>query len=147
MTEPTKEQLTAAGVRTADIYLCATCGSLSLELPALIDGIATCNGCGWKGPTRDLVVQSFQHTQGGDEELVRTFMREFRLTLARDFSRPLGVLLYKWGFLGESEQDGQKVVNPEHLKKYLTGVFHAGTRAIIETRAELEKERVSGRSD
>ena len=104
-----------AGLRTADIYLCAECGSLSLDLPSLIDGTAKCRGCGWEGPTRDLVCQSFQHTQGSDEELIRAFMREFRLSLAKDYSRSLGTLLYRWGFLSEKEQNGQKVVDPEHL--------------------------------
>ena len=142
-----KEQLAAAGVLTADIYLCAHCGSLSLDLPALIGGTAKCKGCGWEGPTSNLVCQSFRHTQGGDEELIRTFMRELRMVMAKDFSQPLGTLLYKWGFLSEAEKDGQKVVSPEELKKYLTAIFHASTSAIIETREVIEKERIDARSE
>lgn len=139
--------LSLMGSLTADVYLCNECGSLSVELPALIGGIARCKGCGWEGPTNKLVVQSFQHTHGGDEEIIRTFMREFRLVLAKDFSRSLGVLLYRWGFLGESEHEGQMVVNPKHLSKYLTSIFHAGVKAIIKTREEIEKERIDDKSN
>lgn len=144
MTEQGK--IAVAGGTTADIYLCAQCGSLSLELPALIDGIAKCKGCGWEGPTRELVVQSFQHTHGGDEELIRTFMREYRLLLAKELSAPLAKMLYRWGFIGEAERDGEKVVDPKQLSRYLTAIFQSSTKSIIETREVLEKERVNDRS-
>lgn len=137
------EDVLKMGVKTSDIYLCGDCGSLSLELPALINGTAKCRGCGWQGPTRDLIVQTFQHTQGGDDELIRTFMREFRITLAKDFSLPFGKLLYRWGFLGETETEQGKIVNPIHLKKYLTAVFQSSMKAIIDTREKIEKERVN----
>jgi hypothetical protein len=132
--------------QTSDVYLCGHCGSLSLELPSLIDGIATCNGCGWKGPTRDLVVKTFRHVGGSDEEIIRKFMREFRLTLAKDFSGPLAKLLFKWGFVGEEELNGQIIISVTQMKRYLTAIFQASVSAIIQTREDIEKERVNERS-
>lgn len=131
---------------TSDIYMCAHCGSVSVELPTFAGGIAKCKGCGWEGSSQELAVQSFQHAHGSDEEVWTKFLREFRLILAREFSRPLTKLLYRWGFVGTAERNGEAVVDPKQVSRYLTAIFLAAARAIVDTREALEKERIEEKS-
>ena len=127
--------------KTADkAYFCPQCNSPSVEIAELVGGLCTCMDCRWKGVKDDLVVHVFQHELGSNEEVIQQFAREFKGIIGRHFAGPLAQLLHKWGFFMSNPPQ------PTELTRYAVAVGKASIDAILKVRAEMEKERSSGRN-
>lgn len=129
----------------AQVYFCPRCGSTSLELPAFPGGNVDCKACDWQGVSRDLLTTSFTHEHGTDTELIKRFMGELRVTLARDSSKGIGLILHKWGFIDTMRTGGGEIINPDSLSRYMTAISKATLEAILTVREELEAKKNESR--
>ena len=122
----------------SQVYFCPRCGSTSLTLPALAGGIASCKACDWVGGSHDLLTTAFTHEHGTDAELIKRFMGELRVVLAKESSKGIGLLLHKWGFIDTLQTGGGEIINPDSLSRYMTAISKATLEAILTVREELE---------
>ena len=130
------------GEVVAKAYFCPRCHSPSVsysQLESVASSPASCGACSWKGDKKDLVVTAYRHDMGAENEVLDRFVRDFRNLMGQtQISLPIAQWLNKWGFLPNDPKTQHKV-----LAKYVTAVSKAAITAILETRAEMEKERVN----
>lgn len=128
------------------MYLCAECGSPSLEFSVLVGGDASCKACGWSGRREGLTAIPVQ--QDGLADADQTFLvmyNDFRRVF-RTVATPLVQLLVKWGFVA-AVQRGERVevVEPEKAVRYVNRMFQGALKALLEARQDYEKEKVDDR--
>ena len=116
-------------------YFCAECGSPSVEFSVIAGGNATCKACGWCGPREKLAAHAFSHDHGSDQQTLVACLNELRAVMG-DAAAKYAVYLRKLGFW-----DGS---NPKQLARLLAAMTQASFKALVETKQEMEKERVNG---
>lgn len=120
---------------TDKAYFCQKCGSALVDASAFIGGEASCTACGWKGSVEDLAAVPFSQEMGKPEEVLRQLFIDIRGIFARNVTPDLIRLLVKWGFLSNP-------IDKQEVARYFGGIAQAIAKGIVETRAQLEKERV-----
>jgi hypothetical protein len=124
---------------------CPACGSADVVTSTLAGGDAACNVCSWKGQVEDLHAFRFSHDLGTPEEVFRLFFLDIRKLLSRQFATEIGRLLIKWGFMDAPTAKNAALVQA-HLARYVGSIGRAIAESVVQTRAEIEKERHCERS-
>jgi len=127
------------------MFVCANCGSPSVEVSALVGGGGSCKACGWSGSREELVSIPVRRDglADGDQVFVAMY-NNFRKIFSAS-ALPLTRFLVKWGFVS-AVQRGMKVEieDPKLVVRYINALFQGALRSVLETREALEKERVNG---
>lgn len=125
----------------ATAYFCPQCSSPNVERSGkLVEGYdadAKCLTCPWTGKESELAQASFSHEFKSPEEITKAMVTDLRNALAKSSAVVYGKFLLKWGFMGEP-------ILAAELGRYLMNIASATVKAIIQTRAELTKEKASG---
>jgi hypothetical protein len=129
------------GSHTTALF-CPACGGADITSSSLSSGEASCNVCDWKGKSEELVAYQFTHGMGSQEQVFRLFFLDIRKMLGAKLAQELGGLLVKWGFL-DVPNPKNKVVVGKQLARYLASAAKALVTSMVQTRAEIEKERVN----
>lgn len=123
-------------------YFCPRCHSPAVsftQLEGVSDSPASCSACHWRGGKKDLVVTAYQHDMGSEDEVLTRFVRDFRNLMGQPaIALPIAQWLNKWGFLPNDPSQQHKV-----LARYITAVAKGAITAVLQTREELEKDRVN----
>jgi hypothetical protein len=122
---------------TDKAYFCQCCGSALVDASSFAGGEASCNVCGWAGKVEELATVPFSQEVGSPDEVLRQLFIDIRGLFAKNISPDLIRLLLKWGFLGNP-------INKQHVARYFGGIARSIAQGIIETRAQLEKEKGQG---
>jgi hypothetical protein len=119
---------------------CPRCHSPAVEFGIMLldQAPATCNACGWKGLRGDLLAAPYLHNMGNGEEILQRFVNDFRNIIAKDFAVVLGRFLTRWGFLPQEPKEMSKA-----LAKYIQNIAKATITAVLQTRQDIEKEKMN----
>lgn len=125
---------------------CPECGSPSIEagMTLLVEGAVTpydCKACGWHGGEGALLNIPFSHEFGDDKDILIHLMGDLRTVLAKHCATAIGGFLMKWGFLSRAINNGQIVLNPRQLSRYMTVISKAVLIAVIDERHKMEREK------
>lgn len=127
------------------MYMCATCGSPSVDFSALVGGQGTCKVCGWSGSREELVAVPVREDGllSGDQAFL-TMYSDFRKIFSAN-ATPFARFLVKWGF-APAVQRGMKIEieDPKVVVRYVNAIFQGALKGVLETREALEKERIHG---
>jgi hypothetical protein len=113
--------------------------SPAVEVSALVNGAASCRTCGWEGTRSDVLSYEFEPGQNSPEEQGLKFMLGIR-DLFSTIAGPFGQLYIKYGFLDVAQPPAELKVN---VVRYLGSAAIAIARSAVETREQLERERVN----
>lgn len=122
---------------TDKAYFCQACGSALVDASSFVGGEASCGVCDWKGKVEELATVPFSQQSGSPEEVLRQLFVDIRGLFAKNISPDLIRLLLKWGFLTNP-------IDTKEVARYFGGIAQAVAKGIIETRAQLEKEKGVG---
>jgi len=111
---------------------CPACGGAAVARSPL-GALVRCNVCEWTGAEHELAALYFEHPFGSDDKIARAFFVDIRVLLSVQVALGFGRLLFRWGFF-------MNEIEPRMLARYLTAISRALTRAILEERAQIEKE-------
>jgi hypothetical protein len=123
-------------------YICPTCSSTCMVLPALVGAPYKCEACGWEGC--DPLLVPFGNPYGSEAETLDAFSAELLNAFAKSSAHPLGALLIKWGFVPRDKSNRPAVpVLARYIKAMATGMVKA---VLLECR-NIEMERTRGQLD
>ena len=116
------------------VFFCPACGTSSVKASSLAGGDASCEVCSWTGTREELLNLLFEHAFDSQEEMLMRFVNQLASVLARSSALEVGRVLLQWGFLEEKHMQ-------EDLKIYIKTMAIAATKAVVETRQQLERAR------
>ncbi len=119
---------------TDQAYFCPGCGSAVINASAL-GGEAECRACGWKGSAEQLAAVPFGQQHGDQAQILQAMFNDVRALFAKETAKELILLLRKWGFIDER-------LDRKQIIRYFGGISKAIVKGLIETREEIEKEKV-----
>lgn len=121
---------------TDKAYFCPGCGSSFVNAGALAGTTASCEVCSWTGKLEELATVPFSQEMGSQEEIFRQLTLDIRQLLAKSVATEFVRLLLKWGFISNR-------IDKHEVARYLGGVAKGITQGILETRQQIEREKVS----
>ena len=113
---------------------CPTCGGADIVASELAGGDASCSICDWKGKVEELATFHFSHDMGSAEQVFQNFFLDVRAIFSSQRLTEIGKVLLKWGFL-------DLPIDKKLFARYIGAMAKAMTKAIFDTRKEVEKER------
>lgn len=119
-----------------DAYFCPACGSPSLEISVLAGGVSSCKACPWTGSKDELVAVPTGIDGLAQEDLIHRFVAQLSSTFAKSSAKEVALVLLRWGFIDQENLQ-------EDLKSYIKAMAIASTKAVLETRQQLERARIN----
>lgn len=126
-------------METSKAYFCPRCHSPAITY-AVLGGKTDeshCDACGWRGTQGDLLLSSFKHSTGSEEQMLQAFVTDLRNLVAKECFLPYGRWLRKWGFIPDDPDEQRRL-----MTLYVIAIAKASVTAILQTRRDLEKARI-----
>lgn len=125
---------------------CPRCGSAAVSYSTLVGGPASCDGCAWRGTTEKLLSVPIDHDLGNSEQMLHALMADIRKRISGTLGIPYLELLVKWGFVSADMQHIAETLDRKAFSRYLAAIAGAILKALLETRKEIEIEKVKERA-
>lgn len=125
---------------------CPRCGSAAVSYSTLVGGPASCDGCTWEGTTDKLLSVPIDHDLGTNEQILHAMMADVRKLIAGSLGVPYLEFLVKWGFIEADMRNLSGTLDRKAFSRYLAAIAGAILKALMETRKELELEKVKERA-
>jgi len=125
----------------SDVYVCAQCGSPSVDYSELVGGAAKCNACEWSGTREGLAAVPMVQGVGRQETLTAMYndFRRIFSSSAQGFIQ----FLVKWGYLEATQSaSAVTVTDKKQAVRYINAIFLGAFKSLLELRAQCEKERI-----
>jgi ribosomal protein S27AE len=119
---------------TDKAYFCPACGTSMVDVQVMA-GTTTCGVCAWTGKIEELAAMPFSQEMGSPEQVLHNLALDIRQFLSKDFVMPFLKMLSKWGFTSWPP-------TPQEAARYMGSVAKSVALGLIQTRQEIEKEKV-----